>query len=276
VSKYARLLSLVSTVALVRFTLDAVLIVSWAWLASEYISHALALIGVGAFTGVFAWFWAIHFDKWDTEKPSPPVAIEAPAPASIRSLAAAPVRATAPKPAPKGAAAREAPAKSSRNGRLETFVRRGEAPRVGGMQESNTGLHELWYLESRLEEEARRSMQRGLSLAVIVLRFQPIEVSDWTSDAWREKSIGLATRWVQALSGCDLAAPISPNELAICLFETGRPEAEMRLETAANEIAESCDACLVIFPDEHPESSSLIQLARLRAQPADDAIALRQ
>jgi GGDEF domain-containing protein len=164
---------------------------------------------------------------------------------------------------------------------LEAIAKIVQRPEPGGrhlVRDEISGLYHRWYLEMRLEEEAARCDRYGYSMAVLVLRFGSVELSDIGRDSWPGRAIAAAEKCVTVVRSVDLSAYLAPNEFAICLVHCDQNGAERALERLEAELSEySCSAGISVYPADNCSPLTMIDLARIRSRPATmEALRLRE
>ena len=121
--------------------------------------------------------------------------------------------------------------------RVSALIARPERRRQS-IREEGTGLFQRWYLEMRLEQEARRCQRYEQSMAVVVLQVGEVNLSDFSTDGWQVQAAETAERCTHAVRNIDLSAFLAPMEYALCLVQCNAAGAENALERLRAELSE--------------------------------------
>ena len=89
-----------------------------------------------------------------------------------------------------------------------------EGARKSAIYDPNLGLYQRWYLETRLKQEIARSRRYGLSLALIVVRFEQRGAARLTDTEWQAQAVEAARTLGTGVRNVDLAAIIGEREFA--------------------------------------------------------------
>ena len=104
-------------------------------------------------------------------------------------------------------------------------------------------------------------------MAVLVVRFGSVELSDIGRDSWPGRAIAAAETCVRVIRSVDLSGYLAPNEFAICLVHCDLPGAERALDRLQAELSGySCTAGISVYPSDNCEPIALIDLARIRSR----------
>lgn len=147
-----------------------------------------------------------------------------------------------------------------------------EGARKSAIYDPNLGLYQRWYLETRLKQEIARSRRYGLSLALIVVRFEQRGAARLTDTEWQAQAVEAARTLGTGVRNVDLAAIIGEREFAISLVHCERRGAEIAMERLSQVLGERFDfkMGLTVFPDDDAEPARLIELAQGRVGPITD------
>ncbi len=218
--------------ALVRLVLDAAALVAWIVLSSEHLAPALASVGAAAFASGAVWYWS-------SQRPNESGALEEDA--------------------------IDAPLVTRREGlqRLHAFIDKHDDRKKQVLRDAQTGLYQGWYFEERMLDEARRCLQHGISMSVVVLRFGPPTLAGWGADR-SDRDVD----WSAVLRAADLGTALNANEVALCLVHTERSQAEAVVDRILRQLSDGeIEAGMAIYPSEDVDPAALVELARLRAHP---------
>ena len=131
------------------------------------------------------------------------------------------------------------------------------------------GLHQRWYMEWRLRQEAARCRRYGLSLAVVAVKVtgsEGVPAEEWLPDAHRA-----AETMASAIRNVDLAAEIGSGEYAVSLVHCDEVAAVAAMGRLAYELKGfDFQMGCVTFPKDDVASGELIDLARSRLEPWGD------
>jgi GGDEF domain-containing protein len=143
-----------------------------------------------------------------------------------------------------------------------------EGVRRTAMYDSTLGLYQRWYLETRLKQECARCRRYGLSLAVVVVKFNRTDMSDFPLDAWQTEATQAAYVTSRTVRNVDLAAIVADMEFAVSLVHCDREGGEVAMNRLALALkSHDCEMGMAVFPDDDLEPSELIELARHRVKP---------
>jgi GGDEF domain-containing protein len=151
--------------------------------------------------------------------------------------------------------------------KLVTQVQRQvDGARKSAIYDPNLGLYQRWYLETRLKQEIARSRRYGLSLALIVVRFEQRGAAQLTEEAWQAQAVEAARMLGTGVRNVDLAAIIGEREFAISLVHCDRRGAGIAMERLSEALGKRFDfkMGLTVFPDDDAEPGRLIELAQAR------------
>jgi GGDEF domain-containing protein len=154
--------------------------------------------------------------------------------------------------------------------KLVTQVQRQvDGARKSAIYDPNVGLYQRWYLETRLKQEIARSRRYGLSLALIVVRFEQRGSAKLSDDEWQSQAVEAARMLGTRVRNVDLAANLGEREFAISLVHCDRRGAELAMERLSEALGERFDfkMGLTVFPDDDAEPGRLIELAQGRVGP---------
>ena len=143
-----------------------------------------------------------------------------------------------------------------------------DGARKSAIYDVNLGLYQRWYLETRLKQEIARSRRYGLSLSLIVVRFEDRGPSRLSEEQWQGQAVEAARTLGTSVRNVDLAAIIGDREFAVSLVHCDRKGAEIAMERLSQALG-SLDfkMGLTVFPDDDAEPARLIELAQGRVGP---------
>jgi GGDEF domain-containing protein len=143
-----------------------------------------------------------------------------------------------------------------------------DGARKSAIYDVNLGLYQRWYLETRLKQEIARSRRYGLSLSLIVVRFEDRGPSRLSEEQWQGQAVEAARTLGASVRNVDLAAIIGDREFAVSLVHCDRKGAEIAMERLSQALG-SLDfkMGLTVFPDDDAEPARLIELAQGRVGP---------
>lgn len=139
------------------------------------------------------------------------------------------------------------------------------AKRHIALYDLSTAIYHRWYLELRLEEEARRCRRYGQPVSLIALRIRP-RPGPQPADALNAEYAQLVAR---ALRGVDIPASLGRFEYAICLPNTNRSGAKAtarRLTALLGELEHEIG--IVSYPGDCQDSGRLLAAALEARAPA--------
>ena len=172
------------------------------------------------------------------------------------------------------------PAEADENyDKLVTQVQRQvDGARKSAIYDPNLGLYQRWYLENRLKQELARSRRYGLSLSLIVVRFEQRGNVRLSDEQWQAQAVEAARTLGGTVRNVDLAAIIGEREFALSLVHCDRKGAEIAMERLSHALGETYDfkMGLTVFPDDDAEPARLIELAQGRVGPIGALLASRQ
>jgi GGDEF domain-containing protein len=144
-----------------------------------------------------------------------------------------------------------------------------EGARKSAIYDTNLGLYQRWYLETRLKQESARCRRYGLSLALIVVRFDR-SGANLTDEQWQAQAVQAARTLGSGVRNVDLAAIIGEREFAVSLVHCDRKGAEVAMERLSQALgALDFKMGLTVFPDDDAEPARLIELAQGRVGPIE-------
>ena len=143
-----------------------------------------------------------------------------------------------------------------------------EDARQSAMDDSSFGLYQRWFLENRLKQEIARSRRYGLSLSLIVVRFEERGGQKFTDAKWQSLASEAAGKLTAAVRKVDLAAIVGEREFALSLVACDRKGAEMAMERLSEALGDlDFNMGLTVFPEDDAEPARLIELAQARVGP---------
>src|SRR4051812_3734630 len=143
-----------------------------------------------------------------------------------------------------------------------------DGARKSAIYDVNLGLYQRWYLETRLKQEIARSRRYGLSLSLIVVRFEDRGPSRLSEDQWQGQAVEAARTLGSSVRNVDLAAIIGDREFAVSLVHCDRKGAEIAMERLSQALGNlDFKMGLTVFPDDDAEPTRLIELAQGRVGP---------
>jgi len=153
-----------------------------------------------------------------------------------------------------------------------------DGARKSAIYDANLGLYQRWYLETRLKQEIARSRRYGLSLALIVVRFEQRGDANLSEELWQAQAVEAARTLGSAVRNVDLAAIIGEREFAISLVHCERKGAEVAMDRLSQALGDAYDfkMGLTVFPDDDAEPARLIELAQGRVGPIEALLAAQQ
>ena len=102
-----------------------------------------------------------------------------------------------------------------------------DGARKSAIYDVNLGLYQRWYLETRLKQEIARSRRYGLSLSLIVVRFEDRGPTRLSEEQWQGQAVEAARTLGTSVRNVDLAAIIGDREFAVSLVHCDRKGAEV-------------------------------------------------
>jgi diguanylate cyclase (GGDEF)-like protein len=145
-----------------------------------------------------------------------------------------------------------------------------DGARKAAIVDSNLGLYQRWYLETRLKQEIARCRRYGLSLALIVVRFEQRGEARFTEASWQTQAEEAARTLGTKVRNVDLAAIVGEREFAVSLVHCDRRGAEVAMERLSQALsAHDFKMGLTVFPDDDAEPARLIELAQGRVGPIE-------
>jgi GGDEF domain-containing protein len=153
-----------------------------------------------------------------------------------------------------------------------------DGARKSAIYDPNLGLYQRWYLETRLKQEIARSRRYGLSLALIVVRFEQRGDARLSNEQWQAQAVEAARTLGSGVRNVDLAAIIGDREFAISLVHCDRKRAEIAMERLSQALGKTYEfkMGLTVFPDDDAEPARLIELAQGRVGPIEALLTSRQ
>ena len=140
--------------------------------------------------------------------------------------------------------------------------------RRNAINDETTGLYTPWYFERRLKQEAARCRRYSHSMAVVVLRVDQVNLTTFSTDGWQKRAQTAAGLAAEVVREVDIAAALSPFELALCLVHCDRQGAYRAIARVAERLdGYVCEAGVTVFPEEALEPAALIAVARTRLAP---------
>jgi GGDEF domain-containing protein len=170
----------------------------------------------------------------------------------------------------------EPPERDDNYDKLVTQVQRQvDGARKSAIYDANLGLYQRWYLENRLKQELARSRRYGLSLSLIVVRFEQRGNVRLSDEHWQAQAVEAARTVGGSVRNVDLAAIIGEREFALSLVHCDRKGAEIAMERLSQALGEAYDfkMGLTVFPDDDAEPARLIELAQGRVGPIEALLA---
>lgn len=160
---------------------------------------------------------------------------------------------------------------------MSQVQRQVDGARKAAIIDSSLGLYQRWYLETRLKQEIARSRRYGLSLSLIVVRFEQIGNARFTSADWQGRAEEAARTVGGSVRNVDLAAIIGEREFAISLVHCDRKGAEIAMERLSQALSQSLKGHdfkmgLTVFPEDDADPARLIELAQARVGPIEDTV----
>jgi GGDEF domain-containing protein len=153
---------------------------------------------------------------------------------------------------------------------LDQVQRQVEGVRNAAIYDATLGLYQRWYLEGRLKQELARCRRYGLSLALIVVRFERKGFDPLSDAAWQAEAVQAAYAVGTSVRNVDLAAMIAEREFAVSLVHCNRKGAEVAMERLSQVLeAHDFKMGLAVFPEDDAEPTRLIELAQGRVGPFD-------
>ena len=145
-----------------------------------------------------------------------------------------------------------------------------DGARKSAIYDVNLGLYQRWYLETRLKQEIARSRRYGLSLSLIVVRFEDRGPTRMSEEQWQGQAVEAARTLGSSVRNVDLAAIIGEREFALSLVHCDRKGAEVAMERLS-QVLSGLDfkMGLTVFPDDDAEPARLIELAQGRVGPIE-------